>query len=287
VFITLLWRIVRHQLGLHLFIPLAVTVAVWVGSGWNHSKKWYDPLFENPYERAAELVAIYASFLIVIALSVRRASDVRTANLGVLQDALKGSSEYFAIGTIPLREWFDPNTLVYLATIVNYQKNTPGFEHKRVLLFYTESRLKALKASYLDRDYAEAFAAIHERFGIPLLYLGPEHMQELVKSLDESTRDALGWYRWFARPRVRRFIPAKWQLRRGPRAVPFAVLRVNQQHCVLQFSKHGHTLTLRLLKDHRKADACAAFVEGIRSTVYLPDGGGARNEFVLRDLLSV
>jgi hypothetical protein len=219
-------------------------------------------------------------------LSIRNAGEVRKINVGAIRDALKNSSEYFAIGTIPLREWFDPNSLVYLTTIVEHQQNTPGFRHVRVLLFDSESRLDAVKVSYLDWSYADSFAAIHERLGISLLYLGPEHILDILERLDENTVSALGCYRWFARPRLRRICPRKWQLRRGALAVPFAFVRVNSGSRILQFSKRKGKLKLREVTGLTKKRACEAFVNEIRNTVYWPDGT-VKEDFKFRQHLSL
>ena len=116
-----------------------------------------------------------------------KASEVPWTTIGDLSEALEGADRYFAIGTIPLKEWFEPNPLLYLASIVRQQidrrhlisapaagavaagpvpaniSSSSSFRHERVLLFSNDTDFRALQASYLDQHYARSFSAIHDR----------------------------------------------------------------------------------------------------------------------------
>lgn len=156
-----------------------------------HGAVW-TPWFNELSHRWRELLGIYLAFTFVFLWSVWKASIVPWTIIGDLSDSLEGADRYFAIGTIPLREWFEPDPLLYLATIIQqqYRPRQPGtqaaagaatpaagalagaaFRHERVLLFFKDADFRALQASYLDQHYARSFSAIHDRFGITLAYL--------------------------------------------------------------------------------------------------------------------
>jgi hypothetical protein len=210
-------------------------------------------------------------YSLVIGLSIKRASDVRWTAVGHLQDTLPNATRYFAIGTIPLREWFEPNSLVYLATILQQQferprvnSSAPQFSHERVLLFYSQADLLALQASFLDEHYAKSFAAIHQRFNIPLAYLGPDRIREIINSLSEGHRVALGCYKplriWRKKGRA---------LRAKPELLPFAWIEENGgAKQVIQFLKNGNTLTLPEVDDPDKIAACGELVSRIDKMIY-------------------
>src|SRR5258708_29784877 len=185
----LIRRVVKRHFGVHLAIPLIVVVIASFSFEWVrvHTGKAADwKAFEKNWlvERLPELAAVYLSFAWVIALSIRKASEVRTARVDTLRDLLPGSTRYFSIGTIALREWFEPNSQLYLDTIVEHQHESRKFRHERELGFYTTADLKAAQPSYLDQPYPKAFDAIHARFKIPLAFLGPNDMRSLLLNLE-------------------------------------------------------------------------------------------------------
>jgi hypothetical protein len=272
----LIKRTIETHIGVHLLIPFFVTLVIWTTSEalairWSCQAWSFAQILDKWPTLVWELISIYLAFLIVIGLSIKNASDVRWAAVGHLRDILPNATRYFAIGTIPLREWFEPNSLVYLATILEHRMNSrqasvPNqFLHERVLLFYTEADLQALQASFLDEHYAKSFAAIHERFQIPLAYLGPDKVREIITGLTEEHRIALGCYqpqRWKWRNRAPK-------LRVKPELLPFAWLEQNGGHAqALQFLKNGKTLFLRPVDTDTKKAACQKLVKDIEEMIY-------------------
>jgi hypothetical protein len=275
MFFVLFRRLIKTHFGLHLAIPLLIVVTLSAVFDWlvplTRGDGLHWPAFHAHWfaQRGLELVGIYLSFLLVFALSVKKAGDVRNARIDKLRDILPGSKRYFAIGTIPLREWFEPNSQIYLSTIIEHQLTDPAFRHERILLFYTSGDWKALNVSYLDEHYAKAFAAIHKRLNIPLAYLDPEELREILLSLDEKTLRALGWQRrtlgW-----LRKLIPipGTWTLRRKPDMLPYALIEKDDVERVILFSKENNTLNLSEILDPEKVEARRKFVRCIEEKIY-------------------
>jgi hypothetical protein len=272
----LIKRTLERHIGVHLLIPFGVAVVFWLVSEafltrWNCHAWSLPQIWDTWPTLIRELISIYLVFIIVVALSMKNASDVRWAAVGHLQDILPTATRYFAIGTIPLHEWFEPNSLVYLATILRHQmvsskSDIPAqqLRHERVLLFYSEADLRALQASFLDEHYAKSFAAIHQRFGVPLAYLGPDRIKELINGLDEAHKVSLGCYE------PRRIWSKKTPaLRAKPELLPFAWIERNggaQQ--VIQFLKNRNTLVLPEVHGDDRIAACAEFVRRIEKMIY-------------------
>jgi hypothetical protein len=292
LFFRLFLRTVRHHLGFHLLIPLIVTITVWllfelVRAIWNvHALNWsainvelLKQITPDLQHLALELISVYSAFFIVVAVSVWQSSDVRWTMVGLLEDTLPGATDYFAIGTIPLREWFEPNTQVYLATIVRHQIERRGqsssasqntqFRHERVLLFQTANDMRAVQASYLDEHFAKSFSAIHDRFEIPLGYLEPKDVKEVISKVGARLPKALVKYPWFARPRN-----VWWNLKLEgvPRLLPFAVIEVGGQSRVLLFRKDGKTLTVDEISKPEDVAVCKDIVGLIRNRVHNASG---------------
>jgi hypothetical protein len=231
-----------------------------------------------------EVISVYAAFLIVVAISVWESSNVRWAMVGMLEDILPTATDYFAIGTIPLREWFEPNTQVYLATILRHQVQqhpqpgagqNAGFRHERVLLFQSENDMRAVQASYLDEHFAKSFSAIHDRFDIPLGYLEPKDVRELVDSFGTQLPRPLLNYPWFARPQRMWW---KLKLRGVPRLRPFVLIEADGQSRVLLFIKDGKTLTVEELTASEHVKVCKDIVDKIRAKIH-DNTGRLKREF--------
>jgi hypothetical protein len=256
MFFRLLWRLVRKNIGLHYVWPLVIAVILESAIAWTTSQlpghKW--PGFYEYWLDSSHLVgllSIYLTFLFVIATYIKKASDVRSMLVQSLDDILPAATRYFAIGTIPLKEWFDPDSLTYLATIVGYQRSG-NLKHERVLLFYSDYDLQALQASYLDELHARCFNAIHKRLDINLGFLKPKYIMEILSK--EEFRDhkrAFGCYRRFTR-----MIPERWQMRKRPSLLPFAVIEMKSgEKKVVKFDKGQKFLRLEEIVDEGQRTA--------------------------------
>ena len=268
-------RSLKEHFGFHLLIPALLVFGI---SAWSEASlrgggasTWLSFAYHWPASHLGSLLEIYAAFFLVVAWSIKRASDVQSTRVETVRDILPHTKRYFAVGVIPIREWFDPNTTVYLTTIVQHQLTHPHFSHERVLLFTRDSDLKAVSVSYLDEPYAKALTAIHKQFDIPLTYLTPAHYATLVSGLSPEERRALKCERrilaWL-RSRIQR-MPRRWTLRA---VKPFVLLeKTDGSHVVMAFTKRGRTLTLSRVKDENFVRAAETLVERISKVVYLTD----------------
>src|SRR6266480_4381478 len=184
VILQLFKRAIKEHLGFHLLIPvvLMVMVSAWPDPALRtlEPSQWFEFLKRLPSENIGELVVVYLSFFLVIAWSVKSAGQLQSTRVETLRDILPSAKRYFAIGVIPLWEWFDPSSMVYLCTIIQHQMTSPDFQHERVLLFRRRRDLDAVSVSYLDEPYAKAFVSIHARFNVPLGYLEPIEVVRLL-----------------------------------------------------------------------------------------------------------
>jgi hypothetical protein len=316
VIFTLFKRIFKEHSGAHLWMPLVVVVLLSVAADllpllssggkidWrllrDGAHVWTPWLNELPL-RWRELVGIYLAFIFVFLWSVWKASIVPWTIIGDLADSLEGADRYFAIGTIPLREWFEPDPLLYLATIIQqqYQPRQPAaqaaagagiaathpaealiasFRHERVLLFSNDVDFRALQASYLDQHYARSFSAIHDRFGITLAYLRKNEVHEVLLKLTPEQRSRIAGpvSLWASGPL--KYLP--WNM---VRPLPFAVTYSGTAiKAIVQFSKRSNSLVVEKVPDGADKDARIAFVEKIEAAIFkaqTPDATGSPELF--------
>jgi hypothetical protein len=272
VIFELFKRSLKEHLGFHLLIPV---VLVFAFSAWSETTlrdggfaAWEAFIRHWPASHAKQLAEIYLAFFLVVAWSIKRAGDVQSTRVESLRDILPTTTRYFGLGVIPLHEWFEPTTAVYLATIIQHQLANPGFSHERTLLFTRERDIKAVSVSYLDEPHAKALAAIHRQFGIPLTYLPPDEYAQLMRDLPETHRRVLGcerryisWLRaWIPR------LPFAWTLR--PLAPLVLLEQIDGSHMVITFDKHGRTLTLSPVGEPSLVEASKALVDRISGLVY-------------------
>lgn len=296
---TLFRRIYREHSGAHLWMPFVIVLVLSIGTdlqpllaihGNHWETAWKPWLHELIHGRAHELVGIYLAFLAVVLWSIWKASEVPWTTIGDLSEALEGADRYFAIGTIPLKEWFEPNPLLYLVSIIRQQFDPryliaapaagagaaapvigTSFRHERVLLFSNDTDFRALQASYLDQHYARSFSAIHDRLNITLGYLRkkelngilaqltPEH-QKLI--IGPTYRPATGG----AAPLAEHAAPIP------PFAVTYAGATVK---AIVRFSKRHNNLVVEKLPDGPDKEACIEFVKKIEPAIFKPQAAAS------------
>jgi hypothetical protein len=288
VIFQLFKRAIKHHLGFHLLIPLILIFSL---------SAWRDPTLRNPSFHAwleftghwwrtklAELIEVYVAFLLVIAWTVKRAGDIESVRVETLKDILPTAKRYFAIGIIPLWEWFDQSAIVYLCTIIKHQL-AGDLHHERVLLFQHRRDLDALSVSYLDEPFAKAFSAIHTYFQIPLGYLAPADTEQLLAGLTVAQRDALGCTRrWATALRTRwTIVPERWTFRP---LRPFALIEHHDgTFTALRFEKRGKTLMLPTIADTDAVSATKAVVDKLTEMIYKPGTHDLYERFKLSSLL--
>ena len=271
-------RTLKEHLGFHLLIPVALIFGSSAIGAWLDPQvhphtldQWLGFAWQWPMSHIGPLIEVYLAFFLVVGWTIKRASDVQSTRVETIRDLLPDTKRYFAIGVIPLREWFEPNTTVYLATVIHHKMAHPAdFAHERVLVFTRERDLKAVSLSYLDQPYAKAFNAIHEAFEIPLSYMPPEPFMRIVSTLPADQRKALAFEKtWLVKiHEFIRWIPASWTLRR---IRPFVLLEdSHKEQVIVRFEKHGATLTLARVEDAAFVQAAKGLVAAITKEIYKP-----------------
>lgn len=287
MFLRLIWRLVRQHIGLHYVWPLIIAIIIESLLARARDSEWlgFRDYWFNP-SHLVGLLSVYVTFLWVIAISVKKASDVRSTRVQTLDDILPQAARYFGIGTIPLNDWFDPDSLVYLATIIEYQHKHTHVKHERVLLFYSDYDLQALETSYLDEHPARCLLAIHRRLNINLGFLGPEPIQGILEKLSEDSKQALGCYRRFAQMRPARWLPARLLMRKRPALLPFAFIKMkDDSEKFLKFKKSQTVLRLDEIIDLKEIEACKTLVSHIEECIY-SESGKLKHKFNFQNFLS-
>ena len=267
-------RVLRESIAPHLLIPLGVSMLVGSAMGFWQGKITSTSAFFNFWqERLLELVAIYATFVVVLVLLIWRETSVRMANVGTLNKVLKDSSGYFAFAAIPFNEWFDPSVQVYLARIVARQQEVERYSYERVLLFFSRGDLEAAHAGYLDEYHARCLIEIHKLQNIGLAFLSHDHLFEVLASLQITERRVLGCY-----PLPMSLLP-DWMLKRVPlwrRRIPalaFAVVSyTNDRSSVVLFSKGRKLLNVRQVNTTEGMVPYLNFVKLVRERIHQADG---------------
>jgi hypothetical protein len=272
-----LLRIFREVFYLHLLIPLVVSIGVGsvvarvtgsiAGLGINELIDFWI------FDRIAELVAVYVSFIVVMVLLVQREIGVRIANLGALEETLSNSKGFFALAPISLSEWFEPSVQVYLARLFGQKTKTVDFRHERVLLFFTEGSLEDAHAPFLDGYYARCLIREHQSFGAELGFLGPSDIRTLIGQLSPKDRKALGCYPWIVRSlpdSILRYVHPCW-LRRRIRELAFAIVTNSDgRSSVVRFSKGKRVLSVTPVDEDLQMRPFLEFAEAVRKRIYKP-----------------
>ncbi len=109
-----------------------------------------------------------------------------------LDELLNGATSFFATCTIPLADWFHPDTQRYFSHLLKSRLAGKRFPQHRVLLFKDDRELAEANEQYLGAHYSKSLAEIHRNYEIPLGYLKPNDILDIMKSFDLTGR-AAGW----------------------------------------------------------------------------------------------
>jgi hypothetical protein len=225
-----------------------------------------------------------------VLLLVRHESELRIANLGLLDDVLPGSTSYFALAPTPLREWFDPAVQVYLARIVAQRLVDPEFRHHRVLLFFSKEQLLDAHASYQDEYYARALIRLHDQFEAKLGFMPPDELFELLETLPVEERLALGCYapliRWLPL-RVLAKVRLSWSSRLIHTLAFAKVTDRHEKQRVIVFAKHATVLEVNSLDDAEKAKPYLNLIKLVQERIYNPGTEELKNEYRFAAHMSV
>ena len=212
-------RIARTEVLYHLLIPLALgfvgeaafAYAFGIATDWATLRRYLISV-----ERGGFVLGALLAYSVIMYLVIRRTTNVgmRRLGLAVLEDALKDATSYFALGTVRLKEWFDPSMQAYLATINKHAASCANFRHDRVLLFFSKSDIKDLGSDYLDGYYAKSLIELHKQYGIHLGFLERNEIFALLDELSIDEKSDLKCNRWpntlIAKIASDRAGPVKW-----------------------------------------------------------------------------
>lgn len=277
----LLRRIAQKHSLTHLLIPIIVGMVVEATIAYinNKARSWSSIghyLFSP--ERLGLYLGVLSTYFLLLYFFIRSDTDVGLKRLALaeLEETLNEAKSYFAIGTIRLREWFDPATQVYSATILKQRLACDGFQHERVLFFFTKGGIKNLTSPYLDGYYAKCLKEIHKHYSVPLAFLERPQIFKILNKLTVRQRKLLRLYRWPISWLPESFltnIPLNW-LRRSIRRLSFSLVELrNGKSCVIRFSKRGQTLGLERVDDLEIVEAYSSIVCGVRNILYWPAMG--------------
>ena len=265
----LLWNLLKISATWHLVVPFIVSLLVSVTVAYVHghrgiSEIWYYWITGPVYEVAA----IYITFTLVVAHLLKEEVDPRIANIAVLNKLLPKATEYFALGAIDMHEWFEPSSQVYLTKLFSRQLTDPKFQIHRALVFADPGSLEDLHLSFGDEYYARCLLAIHEQFKVPLAFIRPTDLTEILSDFDMSDRDKLGFYprkdTWIAR-----LFSHQLFYSRNPRRLAFAVVYAEKTAtAVVLFSKSKRLLELIELSDAAEMRPYVRMAEAVRLRAY-------------------
>ena len=270
----ILRRILRRHLFLHLLIPLVVGLCFHILTARFMSGRSWDELWAAllTWESFLFVAGIIFAYFVVMYYLIRKETSIRIGadDLAVLDGGLTTARNYFATSTIDMKEWFDPISQVFLASITK-QKLRPGwsFHDERVLLFFRRADIDSLYSPYLDGYYAQRLAEIHKHYGIPLAFLERSEIFEILETLPWEQRKAIGCYprriAWLGGGILRRIRLSR--IRRSLRELDFALVEDTAgTKCVLKVSKQGQNVRIRCIKGNA-VEPYARLVELIKERV--------------------
>lgn len=262
---------------LHLILPLLIGIAVEIIS----TRLWQQLSPEGKEPRApirlAFLIAgIIITYVLIMswALYKETAQQFEMLQLDVLHEALQGAKTYFAVSTIPLKEWFDPYMQVYFATIVQHQLEDSNFLHERVLFFFTKRDLQNTQHINLDGYYAKALKDIHIHHHIPLAFLERRNILHIVNSLSFEEAKTIGlypkWVAWLPNGFLRKY-KLKWR-RRFPELDYALVEDQSGVKCVFPFKKHGEDVIIERNDDPSIVRLYEKVTQTIRGQIHVHHG---------------
>jgi hypothetical protein len=268
-------------LVLHLLVPLffgLLAQAIFVrlnGHPWTELVS---------FETLVLVAGVVVAYIAIMHWFIRKETSINilAEDLLVLDDALAQASSFFATSTIGMKEWFDPITQVYLASIMKRMLQPQAFRYERTLLLFARKGkgIEVLNAPYLDGYYARSLADIHRLLGIPLSFLSRSEIFDILGRLPFPQKKQVlrcsGFTEWM-------FDKCPALLARGYlRRLDFALLEDNTQNkVVLLVSKKKENVRISRLKNAADVEPYSLLVQQIRDRAYDATGKiGVEHDFV-------
>ena len=274
-------RIAGRHLIWHLLVPLAVgaLVEAFVAAGLARLHGTEFGGFRSYFislERLGLFVGVFMTFSVVLYWHMQQEAEITRLTFGpVLESALGSARSFFALATTPVKEWFEPSTQLYFATLVQHQLDDKDFQHVRTLVLFTKTDSLNMRAPLLDENYARAFAKLHELSDAQLAYIERPTIFPILDSLSVADRKAVGcyrrWQRAFIRTRLLERIPLN-RLRRRIRELAIGLVEYrDREPRILIFSKRGSNLGIRVVEANQgEGLAFRKLLEAVREEVMEP-----------------
>lgn len=273
-----LWRIARAALALHLILPMAASIVIGsLVAAYTGKASTYPELLDYWLAHSAELLTVYLVFIAVLIHLARQETEIRIPNLPVLDGVLQSATEYFALASIPIREWFDPPSQLYLSRLFARQMKS-GMRQDRILVFPTRAGYQDVDNALLDEYHGRCLNRIHREFGSRLGFIPPSTLFKMLDSLSEEHKKAFGYSRMKGWCR-RRGLPV-WGMARLQRRLAFAEIRdAGGAVRIVQFSKRSGHLKIGLIEQPSKIAPFVALSETIRRHIYESGQADLKPEF--------
>jgi hypothetical protein len=241
--LRVLRKIAQRHLNHHLLIPLVVGVAI---EYLTHrlTDAYREDLWAQTLALLAPVLGVFAAYFVVMYFVIREETRVGLQRIrsATLETALEDATGFLGMGVIELKEWFEPSSQVYLATIMKRKIEHPAFAYNRVLLF-SRGAFKDLDNQFLGHYPAKALIDIHRAHGIGLGYLRPGEVEDLTDALKPDEWKAIGVYPRWVKGWNLRFIPRRWRAAWIRRLALAVVERGGARH-YLQFEKHERNVDI-------------------------------------------
>jgi len=248
----------------HLLFPFIVALLVEPGWGWASLK--YQSVGAFIFSREGlvshlSIASIIVTYIGVALWDIHKHTKASWTNVSgeQLKVALEDVVDFFATCTIPLEQWFEPDTQKYLSDLVKH-KYENNLRQNRVLMFKREIDLLAVSQQHLSEYHARTLVSIHENYSIPLGFLRPDEIGSILNNFDLKGK-ALEW--------------EKLKTMTGPggrgtiSTLDFALLTDAQgNHKVYTFDKTGDYIELVVIKDKREVQPYMRLRDDIWQVVF-------------------
>jgi len=300
--LKILWRIAWRYVWPHLLIPLGVgvivesSIALYLREDftWNVYQWW--AYFKSPEsiarmwnrERFGLIIGTVITYFGIMLYYIKRDTSpkIRPLDHGKLDESLVNANSLFGTSILRMEEWFDPSAQLYLATVINERSASGNFNHQRVLLFFSQREIKSVTMPFLDGYYARCLSHLHKHYGIPLAFLEPVEILEILRTLTIEDRRNLSCPRhliylcdWIA-PRYLRFVMCKIHGLDFSLLTKNAVGGTSAENMVLRVRKHFTHVSLETIKEVPRVQSYKKLTEEIKKRTHTNGAVNADHDFI-------